>query len=300
MELAPFLDQLHARFHQPGLLYSDPLEFPHQYADPWDREAVAVRAALLAYGRVKQIRASIADALARMGTVSTSPSDFVRSLEDPARAARAARAFKGWVHRFNSGRDLMILFRLLARSWREHGSLGAHFLGYLEPDAADISDALSALVAEWRKWSGTRRDHSFQYLLTSPADGSCCKRWCMLLRWMGRDDGMDLGLWSRASKLAETFPAGRRLRADQLVMPLDTHTGRISQYLGLTRRKSLGWLAAREVTASLRQCDAADPARYDFALARLGILDLCQKRFRVEICRNCELLPACRFARKRL
>jgi endonuclease III len=81
-------------------------------------------------------------------------------------------------------------------------------------------------------------------------------------------------------------------------MPLDTHTGRISQYIGLTRRKSLGWKAACEITDRLRECDAEDPVKYDFALARLGILDLCKRSYRAEICEKCELRPACKFANR--
>jgi uncharacterized protein (TIGR02757 family) len=119
----------------------------------------------------------------------------------------------------------------------------------------------------------------------------------MFLRWMGRNDELDPGLWGARGKLRPTFSVGRFLSPHQLVIPLDTHTGRISQYLGLTDRKSLGWLAALEVTAALRACDEADPVRYDFALCRLGILDLCQRRYRAEICANCKLVSACHFAR---
>ena len=43
-----FLDPLYARFQRPEYLTSDPLEFVHRYDDPWDREAVALVAALLA------------------------------------------------------------------------------------------------------------------------------------------------------------------------------------------------------------------------------------------------------------
>ena len=67
---------------------------------------------------------------------------------------------------------------------------------------------------------------------------------------MGRRDELDPGLWTEGGALAGTFRDGRSLRASQLVIPLDTHTGRISQYLALTERKTLGWRAALEVTAS--------------------------------------------------
>jgi uncharacterized protein (TIGR02757 family) len=122
----------------------------------------------------------------------------------------------------------------------------------------------------------------------------------MFLRWMGRRDRLDLGLWMKGSALAGGFPEGRALRSDQLIIPLDTHTGRISQYLALTSRKSLGWKAAVEVTEALRVCNSDDPVRFDFALSRLGILDLCRRSYRVEICRKCDLLKVCQFAIKGL
>lgn len=184
------------------------------------------------------------------------------------------------------------------------------FSGASSFGAPDFSVALNRLIRDWRDWAaeadGKTAGGSFRYLLTAPEDGSCCKRWCMLLRWMGRDDSrqelldhpqrVDLGLWSRNSPLAGTFPQGRWLDPSQLVIPLDTHTGRISQYLSLTRRKTLDWRAALEVTAALRGSDAEDPVKYDFALARLGILDLCQRKYRPEICGSCQLRPACKFA----
>ncbi len=118
----------------------------------------------------------------------------------------------------------------------------------------------------------------------------------MLLRWMGRKDGkngVDLGLWMTGSPLLAGLSG---LKPDQLVLPLDTHVGRISQYLGLTRRKSLNWKAALEITERLREVDPRDPVRYDFALARLGILDLCKNRYVPGVCESCELFGACRLA----
>jgi uncharacterized protein (TIGR02757 family) len=119
----------------------------------------------------------------------------------------------------------------------------------------------------------------------------------MFLRWMGRKDQLDPGLWSETGPLrtAETY-----LHPSQLVLPLDTHTGRISQYLSLTSRKSLNWKAALEVTARLRKSDPLDPTRYDFALSRMGILEYCKRKYRPEICEACQLLPACRFAQARI
>ncbi len=308
-ELQFFLNRLSKRYHRPEFLGSDPLEFAHQYSDPWDQEAVALLSALLAYGNVKQIRRSVTSVLEAMVELSPAgPASFVRGLRSGASESmhlEPARArFAPLVHRFNPGHDILLLLRLLARCWSEYGSLGAHLLSGLDPEDATVEGALDQLIGTWKDWArelepelaGPRA--SFLHMLTAPRDGSCCKRWCMLLRWMGRDsDRLDLGLWGEASPLRSTFPEGRFLKPSQLVMPLDTHTGRISQYLELTRRKSLNWKAALEITERLKACDPKDPTRYDFSLARLGILDLCQKKYRSEICGKCELLTVCRFPR---
>jgi len=123
---------------------------------------------------------------------------------------------------------------------------------------------------------------ALRYLLTSPDDGSACKRMNLYLRWMVRRTPPDLGLWSFVD------PA-------KLVMPVDTHIHRIATFLGLNDRKSADWKAARGITDRLAEFDAADPVRYDFALCRLGILDLCSVRKKKENCDVCMLREVCRF-----
>lgn len=308
-KLKPFLDRLYDRYHRPEYLSSDPLEFAHRFADPHDREAVALVSALLAYGNVRQIRKSVEDFLFRVRAAGLTPSGWVRSLGSAQGLARAEPAFEGFVHRFQNGGDLIALFRLLERSWREYGAMGAHFLSHHRAGVeGGITAGLDGLIADWKGWiaemPATRLSPGFGHFLTAPVDGSCCKRWCMLIRWMGRERGaegdLDLGLWREGSPLAATFPPGKALRASELVIPLDTHTGRISQYLGLTRRKSLNWKAALEVTRALKSCDPEDPVRYDFALARLGILDRCQRKYRKEICSECELVKVCKWGSRSL
>ena len=235
---------------------------------------MALVAALLAYGNVRQIRKSVQDLISRMVKHSSSPSCYVRELGAKNRAQAASRAFDGFVHRFNNGADLFQLLQLLEQSWSKYRSLGAHFSVHLTPQDKNISTALALLIQDWRAWAKKGESlGSFSYLLTSPAEGSCCKRWCMFLRWMGRKDDIDPGLWSESGILAHTIPKGRWLKTEQLIIPLDTHTGRMSQKLGLTSRKSLGWKAAVEVTESLKRFDPHDPTRYDFSLSRPGILD---------------------------
>ena len=83
------------------------------------------------------------------------------------------------------------------------------------------------------------------------------KRYLMYLRWMVRDDHLDLGLWSKIEK-------------KDLLMPLDTHTFKVSQKLGLLKRKTYDMKAVLELTERLKKFDVIDPIKYDFALYRLG------------------------------
>jgi len=79
------------------------------------------------------------------------------------------------------------------------------------------------------------------------------------------------------------------------VMPVDTHVHRIATFLGLNDRKSADWKAARALTDRLAKFDRTDPVRYDFAICRLGILDLCSRKRKKENCDVCLLRDVCRF-----
>ena len=46
--LRPVLEDLYQTYQREEYLYSDPVEFVHRYADPWDQEGVALFSALLA------------------------------------------------------------------------------------------------------------------------------------------------------------------------------------------------------------------------------------------------------------
>jgi uncharacterized protein (TIGR02757 family) len=291
--MASELDLLYSKYNRLEFLTSDPLEFPRRYSDPLEVEFVALVSALLAYGNVRQIRASVESALRLMTEAFGSPKIFVEKSNTP----RALEAFRGYRHRFNSGEDVVSLAQVVHRSWKMYGSIGGHFITHLHPQAPDITHALSGLTTDYANWAGLRMKTSFGYFINNPGNGSACKRWCMFLRWMGRHDALDLGLWTKESPLAKDWPHG--LIASQLVLPIDTHTGRIGRYIGLTKRATLGWTAAVEMTTALKAFDQSDPVKYDFALARLGILDQCQRKYNSEICDRCLLLNLCQYARQK-
>ena len=83
----------------------------------------------------------------------------------------------------------------------------------------------------------------------------------MFLRWMIRNNEPDLGLWKGVEK-------------NRLIIPLDTHTHKVSLNLGLLKRKTYDLQAAIESTDKLKEFDSNDPLKYDFALYRIGQLKI--------------------------
>lgn len=259
---ADYLESLYARYNRRSFWTTDPVEFLYRYSDPLDQELVACLSAVLAYGNVRQIRRSVEDLLARLtGLVGRQPSRVYAYIGEPTRERRLRSALHSFKHRFNVGDDIFYLIQGLASFVREHGSLRASFANVHDRDAETIEASLSRWIENLRARAGAPGRSSFHYLLTSPSDGSCCKRWCMFMRWMGRRDDVDPGLWMDV------------VSSRQLVLPLDTHTGRICLHYGMTRLKSLNWKAALQATRALRRFNAEDPVRFDFALSRLGIVE---------------------------
>lgn len=270
------LDTLVATFDI-STIEPDPLQLVLRYTDPYDQEVAALIAAAFAYGRADIVVRNAGTVLDRMGA---SPYAYLQTFD----RVEALTRFNGFAHRFHKTVDLTELLERLAAVVRTYGSLGALFRHCYDDRDDDIGPSLTRFVnvVLATRQPGNAATASLRYLLTSPEDGSACKRMNLFLRWMVRRSPPDLGLWSFVD------PA-------KLVMPLDTHVHRIATFLGLTKRKSGDWKTARALTDRLAKFDRSDPVRYDFAICRLGILDLCSRKRRKENCDVCLLRDVCRF-----
>jgi len=82
-------------------------------------------------------------------------------------------------------------------------------------------------------------------------------------------------------------------------VPTDTHVHRIARRLGLTRRRSADWRAARQITDAFARFAPDDPVRFDYALCRIGILDICQPKTALSLCHDCPVQSACAIGRRR-
>jgi uncharacterized protein (TIGR02757 family) len=283
MSLKYHLDTFISNFPKERHLDNDPVRFVHRYEEPRDREIAGLLASAFAYGNVKSVLRTVESALSFLGP---SPSKTISSF-DPRTDIRRLR---GFYHRFNTSRDLGVLFWIIRRTLEDYGSLEGAFAAALSAGDPDVGPALNHFCTtllgfgheQFYPRGELNRRIGVRFLLPSPSEGSACKRLNLFLRWMVRpEDGIDCGVWTRVAPR-------------QLVIPLDTHVARISSYIGLTEMRSPGWAMALDITRSLRRLDPGDPVRYDFALCHLGIAGDCPRKRNLQKCARCPIVAICR------
>ena len=283
MSLKHHLDTFLDNFPKEKHLGSDPVQFVHRYQDPVDREIVGLIASVFAYGNVKIVLRTVNNVLSYLGPA---PSRTIASF-DPRKDSRRLR---GFYHRFNTSRDLAVLFWIIRRALEEYGSLESVLVSALSPNDTDVTGALENFSGTLLGFGHERfyprgelkRRVGVRFFFPAPSQGSACKRLNLYLRWMVRpQDGIDCGVWMR-------------IKPRQLVIPLDTHIARISSYIGLTDMRSPGWPMALDITRSLRKLHCDDPLRYDFALCHLGIAGDSPKKRDLQKCARCPILAICR------
>jgi uncharacterized protein (TIGR02757 family) len=254
------LDRLYTEFNHADSA-ADPIQIVRRFSRADDREIVGFVAAALAFGRVSSVLQSIGRVLAVIGPA---PAAYIRRF-DPR---RDGPAFAGIVHRWTREADIVAMLWLLRQMLDRAGSVEGFFLEGYDAGADDIADALDsfstrAMALDLKAAYGrVPKRPGVCYFFPRPSAGSACKRLNLFLRWMVRNDALDLGIWTRVS------PA-------KLIVPLDTHVIRVGRCLRLTAYTSPGWRMARDVTASLRRIDPLDPVKYDFSVCHLGMMNAC-------------------------
>ena len=216
---------------------------PILVAKRYDNPTIALICALFAYGNVKQI-VKFLDSL-----------DF-SLLEKSDEEIQIA--LKNHYYRFQNTEDVSALFIALKRL-NSKTSLEALFeSGYKKND--NVVEGVNSMI-ECMKELYPHTSQGYNFLIgkvtTKTKGAGALKRWMMFLRWMIRDDNIDMGLWNSKYK-------------PDLILPLDTHTFKVSKKLGLLQRKTYDLEAAIQVTQNLKKFDVNDPMKYDFALYRLG------------------------------
>ena len=217
----------------------DPILIAHKYKDP----TISLICALFAYGNVKQI-VKFLDSL-DFSLLQKSDEEIHDNLQNH-------------YYRFQKSEDIIALFITLKRLEEKNSLENIFKSGY--KNNHDVIEGINACIEKIISLNPyTSKGYRFLIgkVTTKTKGAGALKRWMMFLRWMVREDNIDMGLW-------------RDINRADLIMPLDTHTFKLGLKLGLLKRKTYDLQAAIELTKTLQKFDKNDPLKYDFALYRLG------------------------------
>lgn len=233
----------------------DPLEFLHRFESEPDIEAAGLISAVFAYGNVKQI----INTLERIFVLTEGrPYNFITNL-----SSYDERRLMELKHRFYTGMDIVVFFRILKYIYTKYGSVRNYFIQFYDAAEPNLKNDINSFSVSLIEYAGenTKVTNGVKFMFPLPSLGSACKRMNLFLRWMVRKDELDFGLW-------------KEIPASKLVIPVDTHVARICRELKLTSLKNVSWKMAEEITDNLRKFDPQDPVKYDFAICHIGMRKL--------------------------
>lgn len=244
--VAKLLEQKFRQYNRPDFIPNDPIAIPHRFNNQSDIEIAGFFAAAFAWGNRTTILNKSNELLRLM---DDAPHQFITQHRE--KDLKKLLAFK---HRTFQSTDLLYFIQFLKHHYKRSQSLESAFL--LEKGGMEQRlNAFHKYFFSLPDAPDRTRKH-----IASPVRGSTCKRLNMFLRWMVRSDqnGVDFGIW-------------KKIKAADLICPVDVHVSRVARILGLIERKQTDWLTAIELTTSLKQFDPKDPVKYDFALFSLGV-----------------------------
>lgn len=248
-ELKSFLDEKVIQYNTLEFIESDPVQIPHLFSQKEDIEIAGFLSATIAWGNRKMI---IKNSHKMMDFIGNSPYDFVMSHSE-----NDLERMESFVHRTFNGNDFASFIRGLQHIYKNHNGLESVFSKNQEIDSMQNS------ISEFKKvFFEIAHQNRTQKHISDPNNNSAAKRINMYLRWMCRQDnkGVDLGIWKSISP-------------SLLSCPLDVHSGNVARKLGLLTRKQNDGKALAELDQKLRELDANDPVKYDFALFGLGVFE---------------------------
>ena len=251
-KLKDFLDKKVEEYNRPSFIPHDPIAIPHRFTKKQDIEIAAFFASIFAWGNRTII---INKTKELMELMDNAPHEFCLAMD-----AEGLKRLLHFKHRTFNTTDLLYFIDFLHHHYTHHDSLETAFSQWMKPNDATIENALIGFhnyFFSLEDAPARTRKH-----IATPYRGSTCKRLCMFLRWMVRRDncGVDFGLW-------------RNISPAQLICPIDVHVARVARQFNLIKRKQTDWLTALELTEELKKFDRDDPAKYDFALFSLGVIE---------------------------
>lgn len=239
------------QYNKPSFIAADPICIPHLFTKKQDIEIAGFFAAIFAWGNRTTI---INKSKELMHLMQMHPHNFCLNA-----STEELKKLEGFKHRTFNTTDLLYCMEFLKHHYLSHKSLEEAFL--LNGKSPNfIYDALIQFHENF--FSLEDAPNRTRKHIATPANGSTCKRLNMYLRWMVRKDnhGVDFGIW-------------KKIKPAQLICPIDVHVARVAKRFNILARKQIDWQAAEELTSYLKKLDPTDPAKYDFALFGLGVIE---------------------------
>ena len=249
-EKKQLLDDALNLYYNRAFIEHDPISIPHRFTQFRDIEIAGFFAALFAWGNRKTIINKSIDLLDRM---DNSPYDYVTQANTLDLAT-----LKTFKHRTFNGEDVLGIVKTLQSIYARYDSLEDALIVKDQDRQVNIKENLHKLHLLFAQ-SPYVAKRTMRHI-ASPYKKAACKRLVMYFRWMVRKDRskVDFGLWTT-------------IKSRQLECPLDVHVARIARELDLLHRRANDWQAVEELGRALREIDANDPVKYDYALFSLGL-----------------------------
>lgn len=242
-ELIRILRIYAARYETPEFLRDDPSQFMHRVCGDSNRETTAFVASCLSYGSRKQFLPKI------QSIVDAAGGDVYHWVREGAYRDLFRKGDRKSFYRLYNRHTMSVFFDALQEILCKEDSLKNFVHSMRTRQSVTVLEGLSSYFYSYGLTGIVPRPYT-----------SCCKRPCMLLRWMVRQDSpVDLGLWSDIIDRRTLF------------IPLDTHVAQSAVGLGLIDQARSSWHTVEVLTKKMREVFPDDPSRGDFALYGLDI-----------------------------
>ena len=238
------LTSLANKYERADFINGDPSWFMHQVEGNSNKEILAFIASSISYGSRKQFLPKIESLM-----IKGDYAKWLKSRDYEKIIPHTDECF----YRLYTKAMMNDFLNALAQMIEQYGSMRGYIMSIKNPDKKlSALDAVKALTS----WFAT---HGSTGVIPKDATSSC-KRVCMFLRWMVRDNSpVDLGLWSEL------------IDKSTLIIPMDTHVLQEATKLGLISSKCTSMSAALKLSQKLREIWPDDPIKGDFALFGLGV-----------------------------
>ena len=246
LDIANELHSLAVRYETADFLPADPAWFMHQVSGKENQETMAFLASCISYGNRKQFMPKIQYMLdCSRGNVYEwiKSGAFKNDIPDDENRCFYRLYTYATMHRMMAALQTML---------NDYGSMGA-YLATKCNNSKSCYDAVCAITSFFAHHDPTGG-------IVPKNAVSACKRVCMFIRWMVRDNSpVDLGLWNDI------------IDKRTLIIPMDTHVLQQAVRLGLMQTRTASMSSAIKLSAKLREIFPDDPMKGDFALFGYGV-----------------------------